>query len=152
MKTLLLLTFVVPLIAADRPSLNELQFMAGCWSGSSGPVTFEERWMAPAAGSMFGISRTMKQGRTIFFETFAIFEKDGQAVMSVRLKDGATTTPFKLVQSANGEAIFSNPEHDFPQRILYKRMPDGSLKARIDGVNKGKQAFEEFPMKRAACE
>lgn len=46
-------------------------------------------------------------------------------------------------QTSKDKAVFENPEHDFPQRILYWR--DGAnLCARIEGTQKGKPAGQEW--------
>lgn len=59
---------------------------------------------------------------------------------------------FKLVKHGEGEALFENPEHDFPQRIIYRLEKDGSLFARIEGTINGKERGVDFPMKRARCD
>lgn len=59
---------------------------------------------------------------------------------------------FKLVRNGPREAVFENPEHDFPQRIIYRLESDGALFARIEGVVSGKEKGRNFPMKRGACE
>jgi hypothetical protein len=46
--------------------------------------------------------------------------------------EGATA--FRLVRSAPGEAVFENPAHDFPQRIIYRRTGD-RLTGRIEGAD-----------------
>ena len=40
--------------------------------------------------------------------------------------------------------VFENPEHDFPQRIVYWREGDRVLHARIEGVIKGKERKDEW--------
>jgi hypothetical protein len=46
---------------------------------------------------------------------------------------GRPPTPFKLVESGERRAVFANPQHDFPKRILYWLAKDGALHARIEG-------------------
>ena len=42
----------------------------------------------------------------------------------------------------DGEAIFENPAHDFPQRVIYRRC-GAELCARIEGTLQGKaRSFE----------
>jgi hypothetical protein len=45
---------------------------------------------------------------------------------------------------SGSEALFENPAHDNPKRILYRKNPDGSLTARVEGDEKGKPVWEEF--------
>ena len=56
-----------------------------------------------------------------------------------------------MTRSAN-ELIFENPQHDFPQRVIYRLQTDGSLLGRIEGVSKGKEKAVDFPMTRAGCD
>ena len=60
-------------------------------------------------------------------------------------------TPFKLTTQTESEAIFENPTHDFPQRIIYRKSADGGMTARIDGVVNGKERHQDFPFKPVAC-
>jgi hypothetical protein len=57
-----------------------------------------------------------------------------------------------LIKLQSREAVFENPEHDFPRRIIYRLEPDGSLFARIEGMPKGKLRGLDYPMKRGRCE
>ncbi len=129
-------------------NIAQLVFMAGCWV--NGPT--EEVWLKPAGGTMLGVSRTVKEGKTTFTEYMQVVEEEGTLVMKVQLRLAAKMTAFKLIRLESNEAVFSNPEHDFPQRIIYRRQPDGSLFARIEGNLNGMPAHEDYPMKRGRCE
>jgi hypothetical protein len=52
------------------------------------------------------------------------------------------------VRAGEGEAVFENLAHDFPKRILYRRLPDGGLLARIEGDGTEKQKPMEFRFSR----
>ena len=148
MRHLLFLMAATSLPAAD--TLAPLAFMSGCWEMKQGPMIIEEQWSKPAGETMLGLSRTMKQGKTVFSE-FMRIEKQGadfQYVPRIGTKQGPVA--FKMTKISADEVIFENAAHDFPQRILYRSTPDG-LFARIDGVEKGKARGEDFPMKRVDC-
>ena len=53
-------------------------------------------------------------------------------------------TDFKLVKLTSGEAVFENPTHDFPKRIIYRLNGDGSLTARVEGDGTEKEKAQEF--------
>ena len=42
-------------------------------------------------------------------------------------------TDFKLTRASATEAVFENPQHDFPKRIMYRKNGDDALNASIDG-------------------
>ena len=77
--------------------------------------------------------------------------KDGDVFYVAKPSQNAAETFFKLVKSSPNEAIFENPEHDFPQRIIYRRSGD-KITARIEGTNNGKPAAMDYPFTKAACE
>ncbi|MBN1423177.1 hypothetical protein JXA88_01350 [Candidatus Fermentibacteria bacterium] len=45
--------------------------------------------------------------------------------------------------------MFANPEHDFPQRVLYRRLGAGAVAARIEGDRGGTAMAVDFPMRRS---
>ena len=87
---------------------------------------------------------------TIFSESLSIEEnRDGLFyVPSVVNQNDGKPVYFKLVKCVNGEFIFENLDHDFPQRIVYKNPQPDSLYARIEGRDSGEYRREEFKMKR----
>jgi hypothetical protein len=135
-------------LTLEAQELDKFGWIAGCWQSQSGPLTIDEQWMRPAGGLMLGIGRTVRNGKAVFHEFLSISVQDGNVVYTARI--GASSTPFKLVKSADSEAVFENPAHDFPQRIIYRKR-DGGLHARIEGVEKGKSKSEDFPMRRVSC-
>ena len=50
------------------------------------------------------------------------------------------------VEASDGHVAFENKDHDFSQRIIYRRQKD-LLTARIEGVIKGKEESMEWTWK-----
>lgn len=148
----LLFLVAVSALAQERPTVNSFGFMTGCWEAKLGPTTtYTEYWMKPAGGTMLGMARTMRGDRTVFTE-FSRIEKRGEDFYYIaRIGDPKqAATPFKVVKSSATEVVFENPEHDFPQRIIYRSAP-GGLFARIEGKQNGKERGEDFPLKEISC-
>lgn len=98
--------------------------------------------MAPRAGSMLGMHRDVKGGTTVGFEFARIEIRDGKPVY-LASPGGAAPTPFTAVEVGERRVVFENKAHDFPQRVIYWR--DGAaLRARIEGQQGGRPAFEEW--------
>lgn len=136
------------LAAATAP-----EWMAGCWSGESGALRFEEQWTRPAGGGMMGMARTVKGDQVVFSEFMRIDRRDSGLALTVFTPGvGANQAPveFRLKSQSDSEVVFENPAHDFPQRIRYRKTSDGML-GRIEGMDKGKERSVDFPMKRVAC-
>jgi Domain of unknown function (DUF6265) len=142
---------------AQADPFAPVAWMAGCWSQpglATGSAGSAEQWMAPAGGLMLGMARTLKNGRVIEFE-FMQIRADAEGRLSfIAQPQGRPPTEFKLLRQTDGEgaqAVFENPAHDFPQRIIYRRTGPDGLVARIEGESKGKARGINFPMQRSAC-
>ena len=153
-----LLTQIIILLAssglAQTParSLADLSFIAGCWESAPGKKSqTTEQWMKPAGGMMLGMGRTVADGRAVDYE-FMRFEQRGSDVVFIsRPRANKEDTEFKMISLTPTEAVFENPTHDFPQRVVYRLTKDGNISPRIEGTVNGKAKAIDFPMVRAAC-
>jgi hypothetical protein len=128
---------------APKPTLNDLSWIAGSWTGTAQGVEMEEHWTKPNGGSMIGIHRDVGKGRTLSFEFLRIEQQKDQIVYLSMPNGRSPATPFPLKEVAGTRVVFENPAHDFPQRIIYWK--DGNdLRARIEGTMNGKAGSEEW--------
>lgn len=127
--TVLLLTLASMAAAEDR--IEKLAWLGGAWKIDSNGRVIEEQWTAPAGGMMIGMSRTVKNGKTVEFEYLRIQQRD-DGIFYIAQPGGRPATEFKLTSASESEWIFENLQHDFPKRIRYRRNADGSLRARVE--------------------
>ena len=135
-----------------KPSIDDLAWLAGCWEANLRGREVNEQWMKPAGGIMLGMARTVSQGKAAEFEFTQIREDKDAAIYYVAKPSDQAEASFKLVKLQNKEAVFENPQHDFPQRIIYRLQPDGSLFARVEATEKGQTRGIDYPYKRAKCD
>ncbi|MDX2262898.1 MAG: DUF6265 family protein [Gemmatimonadales bacterium] len=122
--------------APAKAAIGGIGWLAGAWSGTrSSSSSIEERWSPPLGGTMLGVSRTVSRGRMSAFEYLRIVERDSGLVY-VAQPNGATPTEFVLTELTPSRAVFANPRHDYPKRIVYELSADGALTATI-GFMKG---------------
>lgn len=107
--------------------------------------------MKPAGNHMLAMSHTVTNGKTIEFEFIRIVQEENGDIFFVANPSGQKETRFRLVTLTGSEARFENPDHDFPQRIIYRRNGE-TLTGRIEGVSKGKERAVDFPLKRTHCD
>ncbi len=145
--------FVFNIAAQDKTKLGELHWFSGCWEtkDDAKKLLVSEQWMKPVGGMMLGVGRTVKNGKAVDFEFMRIEQKGNDVFFIAKPRANNDETPFKLIKSIGSEAVFENPEHDFPQRVMYKRQGT-KLTGRIEGSNNGKFLGIDFPMTRARCE
>lgn len=149
--TTLMLTLCAAAARAQAPAtVEQFQWLAGCWAAVGGEAGSNEHWMAPAGGTMFGIGRTVRGGATRQHE-FMQLRDTPQGVVFMALPSGQTQASFPAERIGPRSAVFHNPTHDFPQRVSYESPDDDTLNARIEGQLNGKPRTVQFPMKRVAC-
>jgi len=114
-------------------SLSDLLWLSGDWqTPAGGRVQIEEHWTQPAGGSMMGMSRTVSGEKTVEFEYLRIEQRADGIYYVAHPKARCPGTDFKLTRVSPIEAVFENPEHDFPKRIIYRKSADDALTASID--------------------
>ncbi len=136
--------------AGPTRTISELSWLAGDWQTPSGGRTqIEEHWTQPAGGTMIGMGRTQAGGKTIEFEYLRLEARGGEIYYVAHPKARCPGTDFKLTSLSAQAAIFENPQHDFPKRVIYRKNPDGTLTASIDGGEGTKsQSFQYQPIKK----
>jgi hypothetical protein len=107
----------------------------------------EEHWSAADGGMMTAMHRDQRAGRVVSFE-FLRVEAHGDSLVFVALPHGRNETPFPMKELAGKRVVFENPEHDFPQRIIYWQSRPGTLSARVEGTIHGKVESEEWTWTR----
>jgi len=136
---------------AQANPFASIEWLAGCWAQQGREAGSVEQWMAPAGGVMLGMARTLKNGRAVEFEFMQIRAGADGKLSYIAQPQGRLPTEFGLLRQGEAEAVFENPAHDFPQRVLYRRETADRLVARIEGTMKGKERSIDFPMQRTAC-
>ncbi len=109
---------------------GRLGWMVGCWQSKDGAN--QESWAAPLGGVMFGHAGTMRDGSLAFFEQTRIDLRNLRAVYTVT-PNGQRPTEFVEQpglatddpRDQTTEIVFVNAQHDYPQRIAYRRTRDG---------------------------
>lgn len=140
------------LASAAEPDIARLAWLAGCWKNESAEPGSGEYWTPLSGGTMFGVARTVKQGKTVEFEFMQLRHLPDGKLAFIAQPSGQRTTVFPLLRINESEATFENLQHDFPQRVIYARADESRLRARIEGMRSGKLRVIEFPMSRVSCE
>jgi hypothetical protein len=150
-----LLAVLSPIVVSQTEAptrLSGLGWLSGCWEmkNEKRGTRITEMWMKRAGDAMLGVGRTLKAGKLIDFEFLRIVEDADSLSYVSRPSSNKEDTAFKMIRSAANEVVFENPNHDFPQRILYKREGD-KMKARIEGSANGKTRGVDFLYTRVLC-
>ena len=135
-----------------RPTLADLGFMAGCWRGAAeGGTVIDEYYTPPSENLILGVSRYTRGGRVTSYEfTTIAAQGDSDLVLTPR-PAGQSPADFSLTKLRPGMAVWSNPQHDFPQEISYRTLGSDSLAARIEGPGPSGPRSSEWRMGRVPC-
>jgi hypothetical protein len=127
----------IPMPTPAKATIKNVQWIAGNWVGTRGTnnaTAIEERWSPPSGGAMLATSRTVRAERMVAFEFLRIVERESGLVY-IAQPNGSPPIEFVLTEVSPTKAVFANPRHDSPQRIVYE-LTDTGLSASI-GYTKG---------------
>lgn len=125
--------------------IGDIGWLGGEWVGTrSSGSSIEERWSPPLGGAMLAVSRTVNtSGKMVGFEYLRIVEREGGLVY-IAQPGGKAATEFVLSELTATRAVFDNPRHDYPKRIMYELSADGVLSATTGYMKGGTPRRFEF--------
>jgi Domain of unknown function (DUF6265) len=128
-----------------KAAIGDLSWLAGAWVGTrSSGSSIEERWSPPLGGAMLAVSRTVNTGgKMVAFEYLRIVERDG-GLIYIAQPAGNNPTEFVLSELTAKRAVFDNPRHDYPKRIVYELSAEGHLSATVGQIKGGTPRRFEF--------
>lgn len=131
---LILLALLLSTASATAQSLADLEWLAGGWTSDEKAAEMtQEHWTPPAGSKMFGVNRSFAQGQVHGYEHLVIEERS-DGLVYLAMPDGRMpAVEFRLTQCRPGLAVFENPEHDFPQKIVYQRLDSTTIRATVSG-------------------
>jgi hypothetical protein len=135
--------------AQGTAGIQRAAWLQGCWEVATPGRSVEESWTTAKGGSMIGVSRTIRDGKTTAYEMI-VMREEGDRLAYEAYPSGQAPATFLSTRISESELIFENPEHDFPQEVGYRRAGD-ALVAWIRGTRDGKDQRIEFPYTRARC-
>jgi len=118
--------------APESAPVARLAWLSGSWVSEQGERWTEESWTAPRGGMMLGAGSSGRGDKVRDWEHMRIAPDEAGVLSFWGSPKGTPAVPFRLVSMSDAEAVFENPRHDYPVRIVYRR--DGkALVATISG-------------------
>jgi len=103
----------------------DLGWMSGQWQTDPAAGRWvEESWSDARGGVMLGVSRTISGERLREFEFLRIQVGEDGVPAYFAQPGGQPPVAFRLTAHDATSATFDNAQHDFPQRIVYRRRGD----------------------------
>ena len=145
----LMLMAVLGVQPAEAPA--DLGWMSGYWLSCENGGEVSETWSQRRGTAMLGTNLTVEANGNSSFEQMRIdTASGGQPGISffAQPRGAAQPTEFRMVRSAASEAVFENPAHDFPHRVIYRREGE-VLIGRIEGRSGGREQSMEWRFRAA---
>lgn len=144
MRALILAAVAAGCGATAQAPQTDLDWISGYWLACESGETAES-WIGAGRGVLLGANLS-RSG----FEFLRIAENEEGRLTYYAMPNGRSPpTPFELVSNVDQRAVFENPAHDFPQRIIYERNGDVMV-ARVEGQADGRNDGIEWRFSRAA--
>jgi hypothetical protein len=145
---IIIIIFMADNLKSQTPqTIEDFGFLLGKWQMQTKKgVVYEEWQLSGDRNKLTGSSYRVKDNDTTLLENLELsIEKDGIFyIPTVIDQNEGLPIKFKLISWKNQVYIFENPEHDFPQRIVYFPKDKNNLHARIEGKYNGSEASSEF--------
>ncbi len=124
--------------------------LVGKWVDDPGEdsTIFHEEWERLDARHYQGMGFVMLGNDTVSIELLSINLTDSGTFYGAEIPTQNEGKPvyFKLT-SANDSLVFENPQHDFPQRIVYQPQQPAGWVAFVSGNMQGEQRMMQFHLK-----
>ena len=145
-----LLGIATPSGAQSATRIASVAWLTGCLEMRRGNRVVEEQRMPERAGTMVGMGRSVGARGLDDYE-LTVIQQDGDRLLYVAHPRRQPVATFVAIAATSDSVVFENPEHDYPQRVGYRRIGSDSVLAWIDGTNGGKRQRVDFPYRRVPC-
>jgi uncharacterized protein YciI len=139
MKKLLLFCLFFSSLSAFAQSSLPL-FLEGRWQIAG--VNRFERWDRLNDESMKGFAYDIVDGKMVISEYLDITSKNGKVTYTATVlhQNDGKPVDFKMTQS-DSVLSFENPNHNFPKKIVYKKLSDWEILVELSGGRDKKISF-----------
>jgi hypothetical protein len=157
MKNVIVIVVCVLFISCQNKSeknfeqLEKMNWLIGNWENKMDDGILSETWKKENDSTFSGKSYFIVNSKdTVHSETIILTQLNNQLIYSPTVKgqNNDESVDFKLSSESEDTFVFENPKHDYPQKIVYKKVTKNSLVATISGMQQGKQSTESYPMKK----
>jgi hypothetical protein len=131
-----------------KATLEDVRWLAGHWRGEGLGGISDEIWSEPAAGTMVGTYRLVKDGEVSFYELMVLQEREGSLVLRLKhftkdmvaWEEKEKTVDFRLVRTGEREAYFHG--------LTFRSPTPEELEIFLVLTSDGKSREERFRLRR----
>ena len=129
-------------------NFSELNWLIGQWEGIQGNGIYHEEWSEPDKDKLTGKAYFISKGEISNPEKLTLISREDGIFYIADVIHNTAPVEFKLIDISENVLVFSNPLHDFPQKITYIKNGENDLTAIIEAEKNGKEKKIEFQLKK----
>jgi hypothetical protein len=157
MKKTIALFGILALLSCQNKSekqfekLEKMNWLVGQWENTTAEGHLTETWNKVNDSTFTGQTYfIINKKDTVHNESIVLTQVGDDLIYrpTVKGQNNDEAVDYKLTSDAENSFSFENPKHDYPQKIVYKKVNDMSLVATISGKQQGKPSTESYPMQR----
>lgn len=138
-------------IIKDYEELEKANWMLGEWEKTDSLGTLREIWERLDDSTFVGLSYYIQNKKDTLHNEQVELMQDGEHLIyttTIKGENNDSPIPFQMTKDEDSLLVFENPKHEYPQKIQYKLMKNGSLIATISGKQNGKNSAENYSMNK----
>jgi hypothetical protein len=138
-------------IIKSYDELQKAKWLLGEWEKSDSLGILKETWTSKDDSTFVGQSYYIQNKKDTLHNEEIELVQDGDHLIykaTVKGENNDAPIPFQMTKDEDSLLVFENPKHDYPQKIQYKLLKNGSLIATVSGKQNGKNSLENYPMTR----
>ena len=156
MKNIIGIIVMILLFSCQKKSnkkfekLERMNWLVGHWEQKLPDGTLLENWQVKNDSTLTGQSFFVNLKDTVHFENIILTQKANQLIYIAIVEGQNNDEPvnFKQTTDIKNIFIFENPKHDYPQKIIYKKVTKNNLIVTISGKQDNKKCQESYSMKK----
>ena len=156
MKKIILLFSMCSLIGCHNKiekkfeKLEKVIWLLGNWEQILSNGTVTESWKQVNDSIYRGTTFFIKNNDTIHKENIVLTQKKETLLYTTTVDGQNNDQPvaFNLTSAVQNTFSFENLNHDYPQKIVYKKISDTHFLITISGKQLGKYSQEKYSMKK----
>jgi hypothetical protein len=138
-------------IIKSYDELQKAKWLLGEWEKSDSLGILKETWVSKDDSTFVGQSYYIQNKKDTLHDEQIELVQDSEHLIykaTVKGENNDAPIPFQMTKDEDSLLVFENPKHDYPQKIQYKLLKNGSLIATVSGKQNGKNSLENYPMTR----
>ena len=142
-----------PLQPANDPrqEFRAMKWMEGLWKEATDSITAYHQWHFTDDTDLEETGWMVKTRDSVWLEKMNIHADEEEGIVLEYEKQGLNEGipyGYRLVKNRNGEHVFENQSHKFPERIIILLRPDGAMYVRTEGNISGENHYNELMMNK----